>query len=391
MTIFDVHAEELLLFYEYVQGNPFNGSEYSDIIKETLGFTTSSYVVYVDEIFETLSIVPSFDRHHTPYCIINEVLHAQEFYGFPAQVSHSILDVIHSQKTPAVDICFFELEVLHGIDIFWEDVSSGIHSTGFVKGVHYYWMNLYEYLSAGDPATLVKVNFARSLDRVNMRHRVEQLYNFNNFIGERLFAYGWPTIAWGKLIDEGFVIESSLARYLGFSVNDYLFTQTTAQSKWEGQQTLNSTIFAYDVDKQVQGFSESMLEDINMEELIKAPFIEKLMGTLGVAGDLEKTNTITALMLKENIRVKTTVALAMSMALGATDAMDLVEDSVLATVVQDYVETLQDGFGVSVDSAMGFVLSKLIEDTLAGTDSPLLKWYVDVALAESIGFTEEIK
>jgi len=390
MTVFNDQAEELLLFYEYVQGNPFNGSEYSDVIYEVVGFVVSSYVVYVDELFETLAIVPSFDSHHTPYCIIQEGFHAQEFYGFPAQVSQSVLDVVHSQKTPEIDICFFELEVLHGIDIFWEEISSGLHCVGYDQGVPYYWMNMYEYLGIGDPATIVKVNFANSLDRVNMRHTVEQLYNFNNCIQEQLFTYGWPSIAWGNLIEDGYVIDDSLARYLGFSVTDYLFTQTRAQSRWVGKHTLKSNIFVYDVDKQIQGFSEDMADAITISELIKAPFLEKLMTDLGVSGDIEKTTTITSLLLKENIRIKTTMALAMGMALGISDGIKLVESSVLATVLQDYLETIQDGFGIGVDSAMNFVMSQLITDSLVGTDSPLLNWYMELALDESIGFSEEI-
>jgi len=391
MTVFDIQAEELCLLYEYNQGNPFNGSEYVEILEDGISFVDSGYIVWVDMVSDGLDFSESFTPDHTPYCIIKDGFTFGELFGLPAQVSNSILNIIHTQTARPVDICFFELEVLHGIDIFWEEVSSGLHCVGYDQGVPYHWLTVFESWGFDTPATIVAVTFSESLDRLNMRHEVDQLYNFNNSVNEQLFTYGWPSIAWGKLIEDWYVLTDDLAPYLGFSITEHLFTDTMAGSQWIGNLPLNSTMFAYDVDQQIQGFSESMLETIDMEDLIQSPFIENLMASLGISGDIEKTNAIATLMLKENLRVSTTVALGMSMALGITDSIKVVEGSVLAMVVQDFVETLQDGFGVSVEAAMGFVMSKIIDDTLACNDSPLNNWYLNLLLAESLGTTEDIK
>lgn len=388
MADFDIHVDELCMLYEYQQGTLFNGLEYFNTVEESLGLSTPTYIVFVDELAETIGFSESHDPVHM--LVLLESLGLEEQFGFPSQVSATSLEVIHGQVVRPVDVCYFGLEVLHGIDIFWEEVSSGLHGTSDAKGVPYHWFTMYESFEALDEDTIVKVTFSTVPDFFNMRHTVEQLYNFNNFLNEQMFTYDWPGLAWGKLIEDGCILGSALTRYLGFVANDCLFTQTQAQSMWNGKQVIDDRMFAYDTGKLVQGFSEAMGETVGITDLAKAPFIEKLMGVLGITGGIEKTNFKISLVLKEAVKIKTALTLALIMLPNVKDGFTVADNQVLAELMVDYLETIKDGFGINIDSALNFVMSKLIEDTLTGNDSALIKWYLDILLAESIDFTEEI-
>ena len=389
MADFDIQVDELCMLYEYQQGTLFNGLEYFDTVEESLGLSTPTYIVFVDELAETIGFSGSYAPVHM--LVLLESLGLEEQFGFPSQVSATSLEVIHGQVVRPVDVCYFGLEVLHGIDIFWEEVSSGLHGTSDAKGVPYHWFTMYESFEVLDEDIVVKVTFSTVSDFFNMRHTVEQLYNFNNFIGEQLFIYGWPGLAWGKLIEDGCLLEDSLFKYLGFSLIEYLFGSTKADSGWIGSQVLDSKMFVYDTNKQIQGFTENMVEALALIGVSKVPWMEKLLGNLTVSDNIEQTRMSTTMILNETLQIEAIVTVVLRILAGINDKFVMNESSVLATVIQDYMETIQDGFAVSIETVFNFVLSQLMSDIITGTDSSLSTWYLDLVMTDSMNLTEEIK
>ena len=288
MADFDIHVDELCMLYEYQQGTLFNGLEYFDTVEEGLDISCPTYIVFVDELSETMGFSESYAPVHM--LVVLEGLGLEEQFGFPSQVSATSLEVIHGQVVRPVDICYFGLEVLHGVDIFWEEVSSEIHSTSFAKGVPYHWLMLYEYFEVLDDGTIVKVTFSEVPDRINMRHTVTQLYNFNNFVNEQLFTYGWPGIAWGKAVDENLSSLDALSEIIGLSAIDYLWNQDKTDSKWIGEHLLKSGMFSWDKNDAARGYECNADDALAINDCIVSRFLELIMEAFATAGDISSTN-----------------------------------------------------------------------------------------------------
>lgn len=384
MSNLEVIVEEYCLFYEYVQGNTFNGLEYNDTIEDGFDLSHAVYHVWNDLLVEEVDFTEAFIPYH--YQVIAEALGFEEQFGLPIQVSATSLEIMHEQKVRPIDIAFFSLEVLHGVDIFWEELSSGLHSTEYTQGVPYHFFKNIDYLSLDNPATVVKVNFAQSLDRFNMRHTVEQFYNFNNIVREQFFVYDWLTIGWGKLAEDCIKLADSMARYIGFSLCEYLFPTTSAEARFIGDHTLSERVFVYDQAKQVKGYSDTLEDAMDVSCLVQAPYFARLLAGIGLTDDLELTNTIATLVLTEVMQAKATVLIGLSIVFSIKDNMVMVDEFTLAALTRDYVNTIEDGFGLSVEAAASFVVCQVIEDAIAGEDTALKQLLIDTALEDSAGF-----
>ena len=384
MSDIEITISETCLFYDYDQGNTFNGLEYDDTIEDSFGLDHDVYHVFNDLLEDTFDLIEAFDPLH--YVVVLDGFGYEEQFGLPIQVSATSLEVMHEQKVRPVDVAFFSLEVLHGVDIFWEEVSSNLHSTIYSQGVPYHFFENIDYLGFDPSAIVVKVNFAQSLDRLNMRHTVEQFYNFNNMIMDRFFIYDWPGLAWGKHIADGMNLADSAIRYLGFSLCDYLFPASTAEAKFIGDHTVAERAFVYDHAKQVKGYADTLADALDLSDLLQAPYFDRVLAGMGLADDLELTNTITTMVLAEVMKAKATVLIGLSIASGVKDTMGLADEFTLAALTRDYVNTIEDGFGLSVEAAASFIVFRVIEDAIAGGDTTLKQLVIDTAIFDEAGF-----
>lgn len=384
MAELEIIVDEYCLFYGYVHGTLFNGLEYDELIEDAFDINHIVYHVWNDLLSEELSLTEAFTPYH--YLVLKEFFNFEEQFGLPIQVSATSLEVMHEQKVRPVDIAFFSLEVLHGVDIFWEEVSSGLHSTEYTQGVPYHFFENIDYLGLDVGSTVVKVNFAQSLDRLNMRHTVEQFYNFNNIISEQFFIYDWPSIGWGKLVDDGIDMADSAVRYLGFVFCDYLFTVTASEAQFIGDHTLSDKVFIYDNAKQVKGFTDILEEVLGLSGLLRAPYFDRALAGLGITDDLDLTNTITTLVLAEVMKAKATVVIGFEIACGIKEAMSMADEFTLSALTRDYVSTIEDGFNLSVEAAASFIVFRIIEDALTGEDTALTQLMIDAAIEDETGF-----
>ena len=383
MSSFDLTLGETFLFYEYVQGPAFNGLEYFNDVEETFDLAHSVSHVFNDLLADGFAVSSDFNPYH--HLSVAEFLSFDSVFGLPVQVSATSLEVLHSQTVRDIDIAFFSLEVLHGVDIFWEEVSSGWHGTNYAQGVPYYWFTPSEWLNIDEEAIVVKVNFATSLDRLNMRHTVDQTYDFNNIIFDQFFIYGWPTLAWGALASDGFSLDEITMQYLGFYAHEYLAMGTETESQWHGDHLLSEKVFIYDWAKQIQGFSNTISDAIDIASALKVPYFDRLISGIDYSGDIELTNTVATLILAEVLKAQASIGIGLQVIYGIQDGMALT-GGITSALAQDYISTIEDGFGISAETASQFVFFKVIQDAIAGTDSSLSKAFVDAIIEDSTGF-----
>lgn len=384
MSILDVDISETILFYEYCQGNSFNGLEYDDTIEDGFGLYHDVYHVWNDLLEDSMGLEAAFTPYH--YMVIGERLSLGEEFGLPIRVSATNLAVIHEQRIRQVDIAFFGLEVLHGVDIFWEEVSSAWHATEYTQGVPYYWFDNIDYLGLDVNSTVVKVNFAQSLDRLNMRHNVDQTYDFNNIIQDRFFIYDWPNIGWGKTAKDSMLFADTAARAIGFSLYEYLFPQSVADSKFVGDHVIRDNAFIWDKSQQVKGYSDTLEVIFDLSDIMSAPYFGRLVSGLDICDDLELTNTITSLALAETIKAISTVAVCLNIAFGVNDVLTMLDEFTLSALVRDYVDTIEDGFNLSAETASNFIIFRVIEDALSGEDTALMKLFINETIDDESNF-----
>ena len=394
MEIFDEISEYVGLF-EDLQGNVnTEGLVFEDDVDETFGLDHEIYTIWVDQIDDGFGIAEDYNPYH--HMEILEGFTILEVVGnIPLEVYHSNINVVHSREAAPVKVWWFGVNVVHGPDVFFEEVYSNLHErVTYTQAVPYYYEHIYESLdliweNIQPHPGVHKALKLIATDFVNMRHELFQQYYFNNLSTEQFFTYDTAGIGWIHKIEDGFEINSSVMRYIGFAIVDYLFTQTDAFGHWKGSQVLTSNLFAYDRGEIIEGFTEAILEELTIADSAWGIFLESILESLDVADDLPGLVGKTSLLLSESIQV-TEAAGIVAQAMLLIQEIIQGTDTPLAVFVRDYVEAVEDGFGLDVAAVANHILDKLIEDTFAGEDTPLVSWYISLLLDETFAIDEEI-
>ena len=231
----------------------------------------------------------------------------------------------------------------------------------------------------------MKVNFAQSLDRLNMMHSVLQTYDFNNIILESFFTYDWSKIAWGVATRDGFEFADITMHYIGLQVFDFLFTEDVSVGQWIGHHTLIDTAFVFDRAKQIQGYSDLLSEMVDLNEALKIPYFDKLISNLEPCDDIGLTNTITSLVLGEFLKAQASLSIGLKVLFGISENANI-SDGAISVLAQDYINTIEDGFGISVESAATFLSFRIIQDSILNDDITLSKAMFDMQLSDITDF-----
>ena len=224
--------EEYLWFDETIQGNVnVGGLVYDDLIEETLDLGPEEVLmVYSDVLEETLDFAD--DPRYVGglhYTAVSDWIDFQEAFGPPLRVRQSVLNLIMTTPVTPALIANVHLDVLHGVDIYWEDVSDELqcHSS-YANAVPYYWEWIFESIDIDmtEPQPLSPIYlrlYLLATDLVNMRHDVEQEYLFNSMCFEEIFI--WDEIVWGwdHLVADSLVDTDSIQEIIGKIADDYLY------------------------------------------------------------------------------------------------------------------------------------------------------------------------
>ena len=221
--------EEYLWLSEAIQGNVnVAGLVFDDLLEEIIGLGPEEVLtVFSEELEETLDFADDFNPYH--YVAVADAIAFSEAFGPPLRVRQSVVNIIMTSPLVAAQIANVHLDVLHGVDIYWEEVSSElqIHST-YVNAVPYYWEWIFESLDIDmtepqpePPITLTL--YLEDNDLVNMRHEVEQEYFFNSKCFEEFFIWDGIVWGWSHLVESPLDNADAIQEIIGKVADDYLF------------------------------------------------------------------------------------------------------------------------------------------------------------------------
>lgn len=234
MAIAYFEVEEYIWFDETIQGNVnVGGLVYDDLIEETLDLGPEEVLtVFSDVLEETLDFADDPRRvggQH--WAAVSDNIDFQEKFGVPLRVRQSVLNVIMTTPVTPALIANVHLDVLHGVDVYWEEVSDELqcHSS-YANAVPYYWEWIFESIDIDmtEPQPLPPIYlriYLSSNDLVNMRHDIVQEYLFNSKCFEEFFV--WDGIVWGwdHQVAESLVDTDALQEIIGKIADDYLYLE----------------------------------------------------------------------------------------------------------------------------------------------------------------------
>ena len=389
----DVMAEisEYVGLFETVQGNVNSmGLIWDHLIEEEVSLDHENYIVWIEQISDEFGLAVGYDPFHI--LEIHDTLTLNEIMGgIPLEVYHSNINVIHAREAAPVKIWWFGANVVHGTDVFFEEVVSNVHCrVTHTQAVPYYWRHIYESIdfkfhNIQPHPGINKVLFMQTGDLVNMRHSVAQKYYFNNRSDDRFFSYDNVTWGWGQDLEEPFMVDDYAIRDLGFKYLDHIFPGDSAESSWKGASLINEWFFAWDTGKVIHGWPGLIDENIGMVDTSVSPLLESLLEIIGVSADLSMTNWKAHLSIDDRIKVQSA---AMLMA----NRMELIlegfglSDIAVSVLVQSFMENVLDGLGLSSETVAGMFFLDIIEETVSGADSSQGNMITESTAADETGF-----
>jgi hypothetical protein len=244
--------EEYIWLDEGIQGNVnIAGLVWDDLVEETIDFGREDVLtVFVEQLEDGFALADAFVAAHYPF--VGETLYWREWFGTPLRVRQSVLNLIMTSPLTPARIANVHLDILHGTDTYWEEVSSELqcHST-YANAVPYYWEWIYESLDIDmtEPQPRPPIAVVLKLlatDLVNMRHEVVQEYYFNSKCLEELFV--WDAIVWGwsKVNAESLGIAETTQEIIGKFADDYLYLADNQAIMLKVLHALSDTVFAFD-------------------------------------------------------------------------------------------------------------------------------------------------
>lgn len=246
-------VEEYLWFNEYQQGNVnVAGLVFDDLIEETLELGREDVLtVFSEQIADSFEFSESFAPLHFPVC--SETFNIYEFFGTPLRVRQSVVNLIMKPPLVAAKIAAVHLDILHGIDIYWEEVSSEVMlRTTYANAVPYYWEYMYESFDIDmtepqpEPPVFLSLKLAAT-DIVNMRHSVEQEYFFNSKCLERFFMWDDQIWGWSKTLVDEIKARGDVQEIIGKVAHDYMDFKDQDQHTAKTTHLLTDYFFTFDI------------------------------------------------------------------------------------------------------------------------------------------------
>ena len=229
-----LEIEEYLWFTEYQQGNVnVAGLIFDDLVEESFDLGHEAYVVWNDQIEETLGIAEAFTPYHQAF-VADNIAFFDLLGGSQTRVKQSVLNIVYTKPVAPISVAHMHLDVvMSGSDSFQEEVSSElqIHST-YANAVPYYWEQLFESfnIEMTEPQPYLPIYLRLYLsvsDLVNMRHDVAQEYLFTSICREEIFVWDGILRGWDHLVADSLVNTDTIKEIIGKIADDYLFLEDT--------------------------------------------------------------------------------------------------------------------------------------------------------------------
>ena len=253
MATMELLAEEYLWFDEYQQGNVnVVGLVFDDFIEETIDLGPEEVLtVYSDMVEETLDFAEG-DFTGIHWGMVSDSITLREVFGTPLRVKQTVLNLAMTNPVAPALIANIHLDVLYGVDIYWEEVSDElqIHSS-HTNAVPYYWEWIYESLDIDmtEPQPRPPIGLTLKLlvnDLVNTRHEVTQEYLFNSKCFEEFFV--WERLVWGwpKLLNSELISAEAIQEIIGKMADEYIFLDDGLVQRVKIRPLIDDRFFVWD-------------------------------------------------------------------------------------------------------------------------------------------------
>lgn len=391
---FFADISEYVGLFEEVQGNLTMGLVWEHVIEESMGLEQELYLVWTEQINDEFDLDVGFDPFHILF--LDETIDVYEIMGgVPIEVQHSNINVVHAREAAPVKIWWFGANVVHGPDVFFEEVISNVHCRStYANGVPYYFREVYESIDfefhniQPHPGVTKTVKLSTG-DLVNMRHSVDQQYYFNNLSADRLFVYDNGLWGWKHDIDDQFQVGDYAIRQLVFSLIDHLFPGDMASGQWKGGVSANERLFAWDKGQIAHRWPDVIAEGIGVTDAAIAPIFASLLDELGIASDLDLTTGKIQLSVDDQMRVQSAALVLETMMAKVLDGFTVVDHST-AVLIKKYLENILDGIELSSETMAGMIFLDIIEEGLSGADTSKAKAIMEITAADETDFEGSI-
>jgi hypothetical protein len=245
--------EEYLWLDETIQGNVnVGGLVYDDLFEETLGLGPEEVLtVFSDVLEETLDFAEG-DFVGIHLTELSDSIAFTEQGGPPLRVRQSVLNVIMTTPVVPALIAHVHMDVLHGVDIYWENVSSELQAhSSYVNAVPYWWEWIYEdfniAMTEPQPLPPLMVVFRLTAnDLLNMRHEVVQEYYFSSACLESFFIWDKYAWAWDQGVGDSLDSIETVQEVIGKVADEHICLGEEPIQKVTLRPLVIDTLFIFD-------------------------------------------------------------------------------------------------------------------------------------------------
>ncbi len=403
-------VEEYIWLDETIQGNVnVAGLVFDDLLEETLELGREDVLtVFSEQVEESLDFAEAFTPYHQAFC--NDTITVEECFGTPLRVRQSVMNLIMTAPLVAAKISHVHLDVLHGIDIYWEEVSSELQAhSSYANAVPYYWEYIYESLDIDmtepqpNPPLYLVLKLLEN-DLVNMRHTVEQEYLFNSKCFEELFVWQEMTWGWAKAVESPLEAADTIQEIIGKVADDYLYLVDEQELRLKVKHLINDRVFIFDTGTHEKYYLLTAADTIDFSDSLMEIFGQVIAESLILQG-VPVSGVFRYITAEESLHsVDTAVSERYYLCL-ADETVDLTDGEVtFLSLKKSIVETLHASAttvtlgrfgGLASESLIfadidSYVHGLIIEEGLAFGDVDLTRWVFNVLIESGCNVAEII-
>jgi hypothetical protein len=353
MSLFQVVVEEYLFPIDALQGNVnVAGLVFDETLESRLEAADIIYQMWIEQIEESLGVVAEYKPYH--HCVCEDTFNFEEIkYGIPTRVRSFHVDVVHTPPVNHIDCCYMQVDILHGVDTFYEECADGLYflADGHFSEVYtpycYESFDIAMEVPTGFLYAIWLVSFKVATAHINLRHTVVQEYYFNSKAYDYFFAYDKYAWGWDKYLAEDFDITLWLRGAYGRSINEVFTPHLALISSWTGNQDVLEQIMAYDQAIFEKFYTKAVEESLGLAVSmdVDSRMIHTAIESLAL-GETPIPEVQRFLQAVESLAVTQAASVTFGHCPGVVESLDLVNSPellrVIPQVLVDVAELLDD-------------------------------------------------
>jgi hypothetical protein len=329
-----------------------SSSEFTVFLDDSIVFVDESLLVINEQIAEHFALTESFTPSHEPWTALEDSFGLTLIEADGVALLKDVTFVVHSSQVEPVRIQWMNVEILHGVDVFYLEASDGLYflSDTHIANVFLSWC--YESIDMAWEPTSATRGVWKSIalitaDRINYRHTVEQEYYFNSKAYDYIFAYDKYAWGWGKYLTENFDITLWLRGAYGRSINEVFTPHLALISSWTGNQDVLEQIMAYDQAIFEKFYTKAVEESLGLAVSmdVDSRMIHTAIESLAL-GETPIPEVQRFLQAVESLAVTQAASVTFGHCPGVVESLDLVNSPellrVIPQVLVDVAELLDD-------------------------------------------------